>query len=508
VSSGQPTPLEVSVTVQGATPVEGTDRRELFTETAKTTLVFENGAVVNLKAKVAQGQCVFLRNERSGREILCKVIEWRKGGLGGYVDLEFTSRDPVFWEVTDEQAAQVAAAQQKAAAPQQSPAEIIARAQAELAASTANSVPGAASAQSSDPAQSAPPAASAEISAAAAALAASETGAPASESSADSAKEARKISPEKLALAPASEPAPEPEWNDEQSAKMFATLMAADPKPKTKKEPAASSTEEAHPAVAPENATAPVNAEQHADATTVATGNGKGISRIAAWSFQVREFGPGKKTVAIGIAASVLLVAALGVAWHIKRKHSLSASDGVLAASVPTAAAHSPAAPAAASPSASRTPAAAIIKVAATGAPAVTPAQPASTLQPADAAKAAAELTARRNHESDMRVLGQLPPGKSKDTNSSASGLVPAKILSQAPPAIPSWAKKLDLNPVVQLDAVIDSNGNLTSARPISGPRILYGEAQRAVALWIFQPAMDDGKPTTTHMTLTVEFQH
>jgi outer membrane biosynthesis protein TonB len=146
--------------------------------------------------------------------------------------------------------------------------------------------------------------------------------------------------------------------------------------------------------------------------------------------------------------------------------------------------------------------------VAATGAPAVTPAQPASTLQPADAAKAAAELTARRNHESDMRVLGQLPPGKSKDTNSSASGLVPAKILSQAPPAIPSWAKKLDLNPVVQLDAVIDSNGNLTSARPISGPRILYGEAQRAVALWIFQPAMDDGKPTTTHMTLTVEFQH
>ena len=122
-------------------------------------------------------------------------------------------------------------------------------------------------------------------------------------------------------------------------------------------------------------------------------------------------------------------------------------------------------------------------------------------------AKAAAELAARRNHESDLRVLGQLPPGKSKDTNSSVAGLVPAKILSQAPPAIPSWAKKLDLNPVVQLDAVIDSNGNLTSTRPISGPRILYGEAQRAVALWIFQPAMNDGKPTTAHLTLTVEFQ-
>ncbi|MGC1625709.1 MAG: hypothetical protein WA735_02530, partial [Candidatus Acidiferrales bacterium] len=130
MSSGQPTPLEVPVTVQGATPVEGTDRRELFTEPAKTTLVFENGAVVNLKAKVVQGQCVFLRNERSGREILCKVLEWRKGGLGGYVDLEFTSRDPVFWEVTDEQAAQVAADQLKAAAQHETAAQIIAREQA------------------------------------------------------------------------------------------------------------------------------------------------------------------------------------------------------------------------------------------------------------------------------------------------------------------------------------------------------------------------------------------
>jgi outer membrane biosynthesis protein TonB len=106
-----------------------------------------------------------------------------------------------------------------------------------------------------------------------------------------------------------------------------------------------------------------------------------------------------------------------------------------------------------------------------------------------------------------MRVLGELPSGRSKDKNANSEGLIPAKILSQAQPAIPAWAKTLDLNPVVQLDAMIDSNGNLTSARPISGPRILYGEAERAVALWIFQPAMDDGKPTATHMTLTVEFQ-
>ncbi len=494
MSSGQPTPLEVPVTVQGATPVEGTDRRELFTETAKTTLVFENGAVVNLKAKVAQGQCVFLRNERSGREILCKVLEWRKGGLGGYVDLEFTSRDPVFWEVSDEQAAQFAAAQQKAAAQHETPAQIIARAQAELAASSANAAPNAANAESSEPAASTMPQTSSEISAAA-----PETRAAASGSSADSAKEALKITAQKLELAPTSEPAPEPEWNDEQSAKMFATLVAADPKPKVKKEAAASSTEEANSDAAPD-------AAQHPDAATVATGNGKGISRIAAWTFHVREFGLGKRTVAIGIAASFFLVAAVSLVWHAKRKHSLNASDRVLAESVPASAAHALAAASPASPT-SKTSAPAVVNVAATAGPAATVAQPASKPQPVDVTKAAAELAAQRNHESDLRVLGQLPPSKSKDRNSNASGLIPARIVSQAPPAIPEWAKKLDLNPVVQLDAVIDSHGNLTSTRPISGPRILHGEAERAVALWIFEPAQVDGKPTTTHMVLTVEFQ-
>jgi outer membrane biosynthesis protein TonB len=124
-----------------------------------------------------------------------------------------------------------------------------------------------------------------------------------------------------------------------------------------------------------------------------------------------------------------------------------------------------------------------------------------------DVAKAAAELAAQRNRESDLRVLGQLPASNSRGGNLNSAGVIPARIVSQAPPAIPSWAKKLDLNPVVQLDAVIDSRGNLTSARPISGPRILHGEAERAVALWIFEPALVDGKPTTTHMVLTVEFQ-
>src|SRR6202046_937734 len=102
--------LEVPVTIQGSKTVEGTDQRELFTETTKTTLVFANGAVVKLMAKLSPGQCVFLRNEQSEKEILCKVLDSRRAGQAGYTDLEFTSYDPKFWDVSDHQPAVAAAA--------------------------------------------------------------------------------------------------------------------------------------------------------------------------------------------------------------------------------------------------------------------------------------------------------------------------------------------------------------------------------------------------------------
>ena len=101
--SAQVSELEIPVTIQGSKPVEGTDRRELFTEATKTTIVFENGAVLCLKSSVLPGQCVFLRNELSGREILCKVLESRQGGLAHDTDLEFVDHDPKFWDVPAEQ---------------------------------------------------------------------------------------------------------------------------------------------------------------------------------------------------------------------------------------------------------------------------------------------------------------------------------------------------------------------------------------------------------------------
>jgi TonB family protein len=88
-----------------------------------------------------------------------------------------------------------------------------------------------------------------------------------------------------------------------------------------------------------------------------------------------------------------------------------------------------------------------------------------------------------------------------------AAGNAPARILEQPQPTYPAWAKSLDLDGVVKLDAVIDEKGNLAQTKVLSGPRQLQHAAEQAVGLWEFAPAQSAGKPVSSHMTLTVEFQ-
>ena len=46
-----------------------------------------------------------MRNDQSGREILCKVLESPPEGETGCTDLEFTVVDPEFWGVQGEEPA-------------------------------------------------------------------------------------------------------------------------------------------------------------------------------------------------------------------------------------------------------------------------------------------------------------------------------------------------------------------------------------------------------------------
>src|SRR5436309_7161780 len=96
----QPVALEVPVTVNGACVAEGSDKREPFSESTKTVLIFGNGAVIRLSSSVTPGQLLFLTNEKTKREVVCQVLKSKNySNVSGYVELEFTEAVAGFWGV-------------------------------------------------------------------------------------------------------------------------------------------------------------------------------------------------------------------------------------------------------------------------------------------------------------------------------------------------------------------------------------------------------------------------
>jgi TonB family protein len=94
----QPMALEVPVTVNGARAVEGSDKREPFSESTQTVLVFGNGAVIRLASTVAPGQLLFLTNDKTKKEVVCQVVKSKNyRSVSGYVELEFTEAIAGFW---------------------------------------------------------------------------------------------------------------------------------------------------------------------------------------------------------------------------------------------------------------------------------------------------------------------------------------------------------------------------------------------------------------------------
>src|SRR5256885_1247303 len=94
----QPVALEVPVSVNGARAVDGSDKREPFSESTKTVLIFGSGAVIRLSSSVAPGQLLFLTNEKTKKEVVCQVVKSKNyRRVSGYVELEFTESVVGFW---------------------------------------------------------------------------------------------------------------------------------------------------------------------------------------------------------------------------------------------------------------------------------------------------------------------------------------------------------------------------------------------------------------------------
>lgn len=97
-AKAQPVALEIPVTVNGARTIDGSDKREPFSEATQTVLVFGNGAVIRLTSSVAPGQLLFLTNEKTKKEVVCQVVKSKNfRNASGYVELEFTEPLAGFW---------------------------------------------------------------------------------------------------------------------------------------------------------------------------------------------------------------------------------------------------------------------------------------------------------------------------------------------------------------------------------------------------------------------------
>jgi len=94
----QPVALEIPITVNGARTAEGSDKREPFSESTKTVMVFGSGAVIRLSSAMAPGQLLFLTNESTKKEVVCQVVKSKNyRNASGYVELEFTEPAVGFW---------------------------------------------------------------------------------------------------------------------------------------------------------------------------------------------------------------------------------------------------------------------------------------------------------------------------------------------------------------------------------------------------------------------------
>ena len=82
-----------------------------------------------------------------------------------------------------------------------------------------------------------------------------------------------------------------------------------------------------------------------------------------------------------------------------------------------------------------------------------------------------------------------------------------ARLVKSVPPVYPQVARAQRIAGNVSIDAVVDTEGNVSTMKVLSGPGILHRAALEAVKQWHYEPAMLDGKPTASHLTVIVQFR-
>jgi periplasmic protein TonB len=80
------------------------------------------------------------------------------------------------------------------------------------------------------------------------------------------------------------------------------------------------------------------------------------------------------------------------------------------------------------------------------------------------------------------------------------------RLVYRIQPTYPPLAREARVSGDVLLDCVIDTHGNVTPMKVISGPPLLIQAATSAVSQWRYQPTLLNGIPVAVEMVVTVHF--
>jgi TonB family protein len=114
------------------------------------------------------------------------------------------------------------------------------------------------------------------------------------------------------------------------------------------------------------------------------------------------------------------------------------------------------------------------------------------------------------NQPANGESLSNLANGRAKGPDAPlpvGGDVKQAQLIKSVPPTYPAMAKTQRVSGNVKIDALIDASGNVSSMSVLSGPAMLHQAALAAVKQWRYQPAELDGKPTSMHLTVTVQFR-
>ncbi len=98
------------------------------------------------------------------------------------------------------------------------------------------------------------------------------------------------------------------------------------------------------------------------------------------------------------------------------------------------------------------------------------------------------------------------PPAVSKAPLRVGGRVKPPRPISTPRPMYPQIARAARIQGDVVIDAVIDTNGNISQMKLISGHPMLVGAAMEALRQWKYEPTYLDEQPVSIELNVTISF--